>query len=76
MYQVLLNDTVVAESANKPTVVEGNYYFAPEHVMMEYFTNSNTQCVSPSLSRHELNRIAARRVLGKGKYRPTTLPLE
>ena len=43
MVKVLLNDVVIAEADSKPTVVEGNYYFAPDTVKTEYFTDSATQ---------------------------------
>lgn len=43
MVQVLVNDVVIAESATTPTVVEGSYYFAPDTLKKEYFSDSNTQ---------------------------------
>jgi uncharacterized protein (DUF427 family) len=39
MAKISFKGKVLAESA-KPAVVEGNYYFAPEDVNMEYFSNS------------------------------------
>lgn len=40
------NDTVVAES-DKTVVVEGNHYFPPESVKMEYFQESETTYTCP-----------------------------
>ncbi|MEM6283484.1 MAG: DUF427 domain-containing protein [Chloroflexota bacterium] len=39
MAKISFNGTVLAESA-EPVIVEGNYYFAPEEVNMEFLTDS------------------------------------
>jgi len=47
MVKVLVNDVVIAESDSKPTKVENNYYFAPDTVKTEYFTDSATHTTCP-----------------------------
>jgi uncharacterized protein (DUF427 family) len=42
MVKAILNGITIAESDNTE-VVEGNHYFPPEAVQMEYFTNSDTR---------------------------------
>jgi len=42
MVKVIVNDTVVAESTNTVTV-EGNFYFPPEDVKKEFFSDSTTK---------------------------------
>jgi uncharacterized protein (DUF427 family) len=39
--KAIWNDVVIAES-DQTIVVEGNHYFPPDAVKMEYFQNSNT----------------------------------
>ncbi|KAG8814218.1 hypothetical protein FRC17_001244 [Serendipita sp. 399] len=41
MIKVYLNDVLIAEGENLP-VVEGNYYFPPEAIKREYYTDSET----------------------------------
>jgi uncharacterized protein (DUF427 family) len=42
MVKAILNGITIAESENTE-VVEGNHYFPPESVQMEYFSNSDTR---------------------------------
>jgi uncharacterized protein (DUF427 family) len=44
--KAIWNDVVIAES-DQTIVVEGNHYFPPDAVKMEYFQNSNTHTVCP-----------------------------
>ncbi|MCS6835955.1 MAG: DUF427 domain-containing protein [Anaerolineae bacterium] len=46
MARAIWNGVVIAES-NETVVVEGNHYFAPQDVKMEYFKPSSTQSVCP-----------------------------
>jgi uncharacterized protein (DUF427 family) len=46
MARATWNGIVIAES-DKTVVVEGNHYFAPEDVKMEYFKPSSTHSVCP-----------------------------
>jgi len=46
MARAIWNGIVIAES-EKTVVVEGNHYFAPEDVRMEYFKPSDTHSVCP-----------------------------
>lgn len=46
MPRAIWNGAVIAES-DKTVVVEGNHYFAPEDVKMEYFKPSSTHSVCP-----------------------------
>jgi uncharacterized protein (DUF427 family) len=40
------NGQILAES-DKTVIVEGNYYFPPDSIRQEYFTQSNTSTVCP-----------------------------
>lgn len=44
MAKAILNGVVIAESDNTETV-EGNHYFPPDSVKMEYFTPTDTKTV-------------------------------
>ncbi len=44
MAKAIWNDTILAES-NETVVVEGNHYFPPDSLAMEYFRPSETQSV-------------------------------
>ena len=46
MMKAVWNETVIAESA-KTEIVEGNHYFPPEALRMEFFQSSDTQTVCP-----------------------------
>jgi uncharacterized protein (DUF427 family) len=42
MVKVFLNEVLIAEADEVP-VVEGNFYFPPDTITKEYFSDSNTQ---------------------------------
>ncbi|KAG8838186.1 hypothetical protein FRB91_007756 [Serendipita sp. 411] len=46
MVKVYLNNVLVAEGENPP-VVEGNYYFPPDAIKREYYTDSGTHTTCP-----------------------------
>ncbi|KAH8104598.1 hypothetical protein BXZ70DRAFT_1005115 [Cristinia sonorae] len=46
MVKVTLNGTLLAEAANPP-VVEGNYYFPPNSVKKDAFSDSKTSTICP-----------------------------
>jgi uncharacterized protein (DUF427 family) len=46
MARALWNGVVIAES-DKTVIVEGNHYFPPETVRMEYFQGSDTHTTCP-----------------------------
>ena len=46
MAKAVWNGVVVAES-DETEVVEGNQYFPPDSIRMEYFTGSDTRSVCP-----------------------------
>lgn len=46
MTKAIWNGVVLAES-NRTVMVEGNHYFPPESVKMEYFTQTQSHTVCP-----------------------------
>lgn len=44
--KALWNDVVIAES-DKTIVIEGNHYFPPDSIRMEYFKESRTHSTCP-----------------------------
>ena len=46
MAKAILNGTVIAES-DATEIVEGNHYFPPDSVKMEFLTPSDTESVCP-----------------------------
>lgn len=46
--QAILNNTVIAEADKKDLIyIEGNWYFPPDSIKKELFTNSDTQYTCP-----------------------------